>query len=139
MAICRPNRPRPINNIVFIFLSPYPTVNFSWGSRAVLPFLFPEDAAKINVKPPTRPIYISKTKMARDGKLSSGVIPRVNPTVATADAVSYRQSNIGSPSIRLINSPPPKNIVIYMIKTATAFRTVSSSILRPKNGYAPCI
>ena len=47
-------------------------VSFSWGSRAVLPTV-PEAAAKISVRPPTRPQYISRIRMHRDTVPSVGV------------------------------------------------------------------
>ena len=62
---------------------------------------------------------------------SSGVIPRVSPTVPTADAVSKRQVSRGRPSIPEIRHPPVRNRNRYMTRTAAAVRTVSSEILRP--------
>ena len=43
------------------------------------------------------------------------MIPRVRPTVPTAEAASYRQSKSGRPSYTLIAIPPPKNKAKYII------------------------
>ena len=54
-------------------------------------------------------------KIICDGRWRVGVIPRVNPTVPTAEADSNRQSDRGSFSMTLIRMPPVKNIAKYII------------------------
>ena len=63
---------------------------------------------------------------------SSGVIPRVRPTVPTAEAASYRQSKSGRPSYTLIAIPPPKNKAKYNMAIVAAFFITWYSSLRPK-------
>ena len=59
-------------------------------------------------------------------------MPRVNPTVPIADAVSYKQVSNGRLSIRLIKNPPVRNRMTYIIRIVAAFLIVSSFTLRPK-------
>ena len=59
------------------------------------------------------------------------MIPIVIPTGPIADAVSYIQVRIGSPSILLIMHAAPKNSSKYRTKIAVALRTVSAGILLP--------
>ena len=61
------------------------------------------------VSPPTRPMNISAIRTAREIWPSWGVTPRVRPTVPTAEAVSYRQVEKGSPSAVLMTTAPRKN------------------------------
>ena len=63
---------------------------------------------------------------------SPEVIPSVNPTVPTAEAVSNRHMSIGRPSIMLIARPPKKNSVKYITRIVAAFLITLSPILRPK-------
>ena len=46
----------------------------------------PETVAKISVRPPTRPKYISRIRMPRESRDNCGVMPSVRPTVPTAEA-----------------------------------------------------
>lgn len=91
-----------------------------------------DKAAKINVRPPTRPKNISRIKTLRESRFSSGVIPRDRPTVPTAEAVSKRQVSMGSPSETLMIRPPVQHSVIYISEIVAAFFTTSSSMRRPK-------
>lgn len=109
----------------------YPTVIFSFGSFETF-FCALDKAAKINVRPPTRPKNISRIKTLRESRFSSGVIPRDRPTVPTAEAVSKRQVSMGSPSETLMIRPPVQHSVIYISEIVAAFFTTSSSMRRPK-------
>ena len=71
--------------------------------------------------------------MHRETAPSPGVIPRVSPTVPTAEAVSNRQATSGRLSSRLMARPLMKNRSTYIITMAAALRTASSPIFRPKH------
>ena len=71
----------------------------------------PASAAQIRVRPPTRPMNMSRMSTAWDTPPSWGVMPWVRPTVTTAESVSNRQADRGSPSTELMIKPPPKNRV----------------------------
>lgn len=64
------------------------------------------------VNPPTLPKNINIISIARDATLKLGVIPKVNPTVPNADAVSNIHCVIGSFSIALIIALHTANIPI---------------------------
>ena len=87
----------------------------------------------MRVRPPTLPRYMSKISTICDGMRSCGVIPSVNPTVPTADAVSYRQADSGRLSYALIKTAPPKNSTRYIVRMVAAVLTALQSTLRPKN------
>lgn len=93
---------------------------FSFGSFETF-FCALDKAAKINVRPPTRPKNISRIKTLRESRFSSGVIPRDRPTVPTAEAVSKRQVSMGSPSETLMIRPPVQHSVIYISEIVAAF------------------
>ena len=76
---------------------------------------------------------ISTTRIILDKSPIRVVIPRLRPTVPSADAVSNRQLRSGRVSTLLMISPPAKNSAKYIIIRATAFRTVSSLTRRPKH------
>ena len=86
----------------------------------------PERAEKISVSPPTLPVNMSNIKMTRDTVPKPGVMPRVNPTVPTADAVSNMRVSDGSHSARLMTQPPVRNRTRYIMKIVAALRMVSS-------------
>ena len=85
----------------------------------------------MRVKPPTLPRYISIMRIICDAKLNFGVIPKVNPTVPIADAVSNRLATNGNFSIVQIETPPIKKSVMYIITIVDAFFITLSSILLP--------
>ena len=60
------------------------------------------------------------------------MIPRVSPTVPTAEAVSYRQTDSGNPSARLIVMPPAKNSETYITAIVAAFLIALPSSRLPK-------
>ena len=91
-----------------------------------------ETAAYIKVRPPTLPINIRIIRTILDNIPSCGVIPNVNPTVPTADAVSKRHFPNEIPSVTFIINAPVTNYVIYIIAIVAAFLTVSLSILLSK-------
>ncbi|MFR1310476.1 MAG: hypothetical protein ACLSCO_17420 [Gallintestinimicrobium sp.] len=63
---------------------------------------------------------------------AAAVYYRVNPTVPTADAVSYRQTDSGRFSYALIKTAPPKNSIKYIVKgMVAAVLTALQSTLRP--------
>ena len=62
-----------------------------------------------------------------------GVMPNVRPTVATAEAVSYKQTDIGSCSAVAMTKAPRKNSVKYIPAMVAAFLTAEPSMRRPKN------
>ena len=124
-----------MSNTDFIYLSFHdcgqPTVIFSSGYLEVFLSLL-ESAAYIRVSAPTLPRNISIIRIILETAPRAGVIPRVSPTVPTADAVSNRHSPIGRPSIRLIAAPPARKNETYIINTAAAFFVTDWSILLPK-------
>ena len=87
----------------------------------------------MSVSPPTLPKYISAINTICEGICKCGVIPRLNPTVPTADAASYRQEDRGRFSYTLIKRPPPKKSTRYIVRMVAAVLTASQSTLRPKN------
>ena len=87
----------------------------------------------MRVRPPTLPRYMSVISTICDGMCSCGVIPSVNPTVPTADAVSYRQADSGRFSSALIKTAPLKNSIKYIVRMVAAVLMALQSTLRPKN------
>ena len=88
-----------------------PTLIFSSGNLAVGSF-FLIIVANANVIPPILPININAVSIILDAVESVGVMPSESPTVPIADAVSYRQSSTGNPSIALMAIPPKAHSVI---------------------------
>ena len=84
------------------------------------------------MSPPIRPANIRKIKMILEIIVKSRVIPRVKPTVAIADAVSYIAVIIGTFSMTLIIIAAPTHNEIYNIKIVAALRTTVSGIVLPK-------
>ena len=89
------------------------------GSFAIV-FRLPGAAANIIVSPPTLPRNIISIRIICDTADNSGVMPRVRPTVATADAASNIQVRIGRPSIRLIAHEPKRKSDVYITNIAAA-------------------
>ena len=85
----------------------------------------------MRVKPPTLPRYISIMSIICDAKLNFGVIPKVNPTVPIAEAVSNKLATNGNFSIVQIETPPMKKSVMYIITIVAALFITLSSILLP--------
>ena len=86
-----------------------------------------------SVTPPTLPRYIRMIRMIREAVPRPGVMPKLSPTVPTAEAVSNRQAIMGSCSRRLMRSAPVRQRLRYIIRMAAASATVSWAIRRRKS------
>ena len=87
----------------------------------------------MTVSPPTLPRNIRTTRIICEAIPIYGVIPSVQPTVPTAEAVSNKQTPKGSPSIIQIAAALIKHSVIYREKTVVAVFTAEDSSLLPKH------
>ena len=87
------------------------------------------------VKPPTRPKYIKIIKIYRDGIDNCGVIPKEEPTVPIAEAVSYQVEESGKLSIVDIAIAPNKLNTTYIIAIVAAFFIISISMCQVNDTY----
>ena len=68
--------------------------------------------------------------MIREILPSPGVMPKLSPTVPTAEAVSNIHAIMGSSSMRLMRNAPVRQRLRYIIRMEAAFATVSVAIRR---------
>lgn len=114
---------------VHIYDQPMLTCSFGWRT-CVSFFLSVNDMAKDRL--PTRPRYMSRMSVALPQVVSVAVIPVLIPTVLIADTTSKTMAVSSSGCTVQTTKTAMTDNSRFVVKTAAAFETASSSRRRPR-------